>query len=67
MKAYLDKRKCGANIDYCKPIKECPSQAISHIEDEDEPMGARIEIDSDKCTGCGICVPICCGECIEVK
>ena len=67
MKAYVDKRKCYSDNRLCKPITECPAQAIKWIEDEEEPLGSRIEIDLEKCTGCGICVSLCCGDCIELK
>ena len=67
MKAYIDKRKCPSENRMCKPLSECPEKAISWIEDDDEPLGSRMEIDEEKCTGCGICVPLCCGNCIEVK
>ena len=67
MKAMIDKRKCIADKRLCKPMTECPEGAISCIEDDDEPLGARIEIDEEKCTGCGVCVPLCCGDCIEMK
>ena len=67
MKAYIDKRKCSSDNRICKPLKECLEKAISWIEDEDEPLGSRMEIDADKCTGCGICVPLCCGNCIEIR
>ncbi|MCL2774849.1 MAG: 4Fe-4S binding protein [Oscillospiraceae bacterium] len=67
MKAYIDKQKCSSEPRICKPIAECPEKAISWIEDDEEPLGSRMEIDEEKCTGCGICVPLCCGDCIEVK
>ncbi|MCL2319376.1 MAG: 4Fe-4S binding protein [Treponema sp.] len=67
MKAYIDKRKCSSDSRICKPLAECPEKAISWIEDEEEPLGSRMEIDQKKCTGCGICVPLCCGNCIEVR
>ena len=67
MRAYIDKRKCSSDNRICKPLTECPAKAISWIEDEDEPLGSRIEIDEEKCTGCGICVHLCCGDCIEVR
>jgi len=67
MKAYVDKRKCPAGDRFCKPITECPEKAIVWIEDAEEPFGARIEIDEHKCNGCGICVPLCCSNCIELK
>jgi len=67
MKAYIDKRKCASEKSFCKPLTECPEKAISWIEDNDEPLGSRTVIDEAKCTGCGICVPLCCGDGIELK
>jgi len=67
MKAYIDKRKCAAEKRMCKPLTECPEKAVVWVEDEDEPLGCCMEIDVEKCTGCGICVPLCCGDCIEMK
>ena len=67
MKAYIDKRKCSSVNRICKPLTGCPEKAISWIEDDDEPLGSRMEIDMEKCTGCGVCVPLCCGDCIEIK
>jgi ferredoxin len=48
-------------------MKECPVQAFSYVEDEKEPIGGRIEIDLEKCDGCGKCVSVCCGSCIIMK
>lgn len=67
MKAYINKDKCASDNRICKPLKECPTDAITWIEDDDEPLGSRMEIDQDKCSGCGICVDLCCGHCIELK
>jgi len=67
VKAYIDKRKCYSDNRICKPLTECQAQAIAWVEDEDEPLGSRMEIDHEKCTGCGICVPLCCGDCIELR
>jgi len=67
MKAYIDKRKCASEKRLCKPLIECPEQAISWVEDDDEPLGSRMEIDEEKCNGCGICVPLCCGNCMEIR
>ena len=67
MKAHIDKRKCSSDNRICKPLKECPEKAISWIEDDEEPLGSRMEIDEEKCAGCGVCVPLCCGDCIEVR
>jgi len=53
MRAYIDKRKCSSDNRICKPLTECPAKAISWIEDDDEPLGSRMEIDGEKCTGCG--------------
>lgn len=65
MKAYIEKNKCASDNRICKPLKECPKKAISWIEDE--PLGSRMEIDEQLCDGCGICVPLCCGSCIEIR
>ena len=67
MKPWIDKARCAAEPKICPPIKECPAQAVSYVEDEDEPIGGRIVIDAELCTGCGLCVNICCGHCIEMK
>ncbi len=67
MKAYIDKRKCASDNRICKPFKECPQGAITWVEDEDEPLGSRMEVDADKCDGCGKCVELCCGDCIEIR
>lgn len=67
MKAFIDKRKCASDNRICKPLKMCPAGAVIWTEDDDEPLGSRMEIDHEKCTGCGICVELCCGKCIELK
>ena len=67
MKAFIDKRKCASEKSLCKPLAECPEKAVSWTEDDDEPLGSRMEIDEERCTGCGICVPLCCGDCIEIR
>lgn len=67
MKAYIEKQKCASDDRICRPLKECPSDAITWVEDNDEPLGSRMEIDYEKCDGCGICVEICCGGCIVLK
>ena len=66
MKARIDNRKCYSDNRLCKPITQCPEKAISWIEDENEPLGSRVEINAEKCTGCCICVPLCCGDCIDL-
>jgi ferredoxin len=48
-------------------MKECHVKAFSYVEDENEPIGGRIEIDPEKCDGCGKCVALCCGNCIEMR
>lgn len=67
MKPFIIRERCAAQPDICPPIKECPVQAFSYIKDEEEPVGGRIEIDLEKCDGCGKCVAICCGSCIVMK
>lgn len=67
MKPFIIKEKCAAQPDICPPMKECPNHSFSFTEDEDEPIGGRIEIDLEKCEGCGQCVSLCCGSCIEMR
>jgi NAD-dependent dihydropyrimidine dehydrogenase PreA subunit len=67
MKAFIVKERCASDSRICKPLKECPQKAISWIEDDDEPLGSRMEVDNNKCIGCGTCIPLCCCNCIELK
>ena len=67
MKPFIVKERCAAQPNICPPMKDCPQKAFSYVEDEDEPIGGRIEIDLDKCESCGKCVEICCGNCIEMR
>ena len=67
MRPFIDKVRCAAEPRICPPIKECPEQAITYMEDEDEPVGGRIVVDDEKCAGYGLCVSICCGHCIEMR
>lgn len=67
MKAYIDKRRCASDARICKPLKECPQGAIAYVEDEEEPLGSRMEVREELCTGCGLCVDLCCGSCIELR
>jgi len=67
MKAYIIREKCLSESNICPPMKNCPNKCFSYIEDEEEPLGGRIEIDFEKCVGCGKCVTDCCGDCIELR
>lgn len=67
MRPFIIKEKCAAQPDICPPMKECPNHSFSFTEDEDEPIGGRIEIDLEKCEGCGQCVSLCCGSCIAMR
>ena len=67
MKPFIVKEKCAAQPNICPPMSQCSKQAFSFVEDDDEPIGGRIEIDYEKCSGCGECVDICCGHCIEMR
>jgi len=67
MQPVIIKERCAAQPDICPPMKQCPQQAVYFVEDEDEPIGGRVEIDIDKCDGCGKCAEICCGSCIEMR
>lgn len=67
MKAYIVKKKCAAQPNICQPMEKCPEKAFKYVEDEEEPLGGRMELNADKCTGCGICVSLCCGDSIEMR
>ncbi len=67
MKPFIVKEKCAAQPDICPPMKACARLAFSYIEDDNEPIGGRVEIDLEKCIGCGECVSLCCGSCIEMR
>ena len=67
MKAYIGQRKCAAQPEYCEPSGKCPEKAFTFMADEKEPLGVRMALDTEKCSGCGICVSLCCGNCIELR
>jgi uncharacterized Fe-S center protein len=67
MQPFIIKERCAAQPHICPPMKDCPVQAFSFVEDDDEPIGGRVEIDMEKCNGCGRCVAACCGNCIEMR
>jgi ferredoxin len=67
MEPVLDKRRCPVQPQMCKAIPACPTGAITYVEDEEEPLGGRIEFDLSKCDGCGKCAEECCGKAIEMK
>jgi Pyruvate/2-oxoacid:ferredoxin oxidoreductase delta subunit len=67
MKPFLLKQKCMVQRDICTAIKACPKNAVSYIEDEEEPLGGKILFDLDICDGCGICASECCGDAIEMR
>ena len=67
MKPFIVRQRCAAQPDVCPPMKTCLNGAFSYVEDEDNPIGGRIEIDFKKCGSCGKCVDICCGNCIEMR
>ena len=58
------KEKCPAQKEICQPLLQCPRQAITYVEDFNEMMGGRMEIENTKCDGCAICVDLCCGQAI---
>ncbi|MHB1153451.1 MAG: 4Fe-4S binding protein [Eubacteriales bacterium] len=67
MKAYINKAKCISDNRVCRPLKQCPENAITWIEDDDELLGSRMQLDRDKCSGCGLCVDLCYMHSIECK
>jgi formate hydrogenlyase subunit 6/NADH:ubiquinone oxidoreductase subunit I len=66
MKPVINRRKCPVQKDLCKAIQACATGAIYYVEDEDEPLGGRIEINDALCNACGLCVSACCGRAIEM-
>lgn len=67
MKVQIDLNKCSVQLEICKPLIDCPNKAILYLKDENAILGAKLEIDEAKCDGCGICIPICCGDAISFK
>lgn len=67
MRPLILKERCSAQQNICQPMKACPNNAFSYVEDDDEPLGGRIEIDYEKCKSCGDCIDICCGHCVEMR
>ena len=65
MKAILDESKCPAS-ETCPAVSVCPEGAIRHVADKKSPLGGRIVIELSICTGCGDCVPACCGDAITL-
>jgi len=67
MTAKIDKQKCASDNRICEPLTLCPEKVLVWIEDDEEPLGSRMEVIEEKCIGCGICILLCCENCIEVK
>lgn len=65
MKPYIIAKKCPAQNTICTAIKSCQQNAVSYIEDNDEPLGGRIVFNYDK--GCGTCVKVCSSQVIGMK
>ena len=42
MKPFVIKQKCPAQSLICTAIKNCQYNAISYVEDEEEPLGGKI-------------------------
>lgn len=66
MKASIDLNRCSVQLSMCKPIKECPNKAILYSEDENAILGAKMEVDMERCEGCGNCILVCCGDAISL-
>lgn len=66
MKAFVDLTRCSVQKEICKPILECPNQAILYSEDENAMLGAKMEVDITRCEGCGHCILVCCGDAIRL-
>jgi len=57
MPTKVDKEKC-TGCESC--VEECPSEAISMIDE-------KAEIDLDACADCGVCVDTCPAEAISME
>jgi len=57
MPTKVDKEKCNG-CESC--VEDCPSEAISMVED-------KAEIDADACVDCGVCVDTCPAEAISME
>lgn len=66
MKPMINKRRCPAQKEMCKAILACPTEALTYVADDNEPLGGKIVIDEILCNECGICVEECCGHAIEM-
>lgn len=64
---FIITERCAAQPNICPPLKDCPNNALFYVEDTAIPIGGRIEINPEKCDGCGKCVEVCCGHCIEMR
>ena len=60
MRPSINDRKCYVDPRICTILKCCSQNAIAFIEDDEAPLGGRIEFDYDKCLGCGTCAKECC-------
>ena len=67
MKAFIDLNRCAVQMEICRPIKECPNQAIIYTEDESALLGAKMEVITAQCEGCGTCIDVCCGDAISLR
>jgi ferredoxin len=57
MPAKVNKKKC-TGCELC--VEECPSEAISMLDD-------KAEVDVDACVDCGVCVDVCPVEAISME
>lgn len=63
-KAVLSKTKCDKSP-FCGAKRVCPTNAISFVKDG--LFSGNIEIDHEKCIGCGKCVNACPHSAINMK
>ena len=57
MPTKVDREKC-TGCESC--VEECPSEAISMIDE-------KAEIDPDACVDCGVCIDACPAEAISME
>ena len=63
-KAYIDAHLCKECL---KCVKECPKDAIYPLDILNSKGYKTVDIDEQKCIGCGNCYAVCPDYCFEIR